>query len=95
MIGLEDRQTMVCYIEIARAAGARRRQACEVAAIMRTLERRKADGGPVGTAAPGSSSARAEDRGTRTHSGHRQRAALCRDPAGRASCPCLPTRVCI
>jgi putative transposase len=38
MIGLEDRQTMVHDIETAHAAGARLRQACEVAGItLRTL----------------------------------------------------------
>jgi transposase InsO family protein len=46
MIGLEDRQTKVRYIEQAHAAGARLRPACEVANItVRTLQRWKAEQG--------------------------------------------------
>jgi putative transposase len=55
MIGLEDRQTMVHDIETAHAAGARLRQACEVAGItLRTLQRWKAgDGLIAGDRRPG------------------------------------------
>jgi putative transposase len=48
MIGLEDRQRLAREIKSAREAGARLRQACEVAGIdIRTLQRWKADQGLV------------------------------------------------
>jgi putative transposase len=55
MIGLEDRQALARDIDVAHAAGARLRPACEVAGIdLRTLQRWKAQEGPIaGDGRPG------------------------------------------
>ena len=52
MIGLEDRQALAQDIEVAHAAGARLRPACEVAGIdLRTLQRWKLQQAPDGALA--------------------------------------------